>query len=146
MSDLNSKRFTLLRPPKLATISRKSMDELEFVKELLARLPTRRDQALVPVSTTQWPVVAHKRLAGGNGGRTGSGLILARDRFQGVSRRNSGLQEKLLASDAPVPRRLISWAPALWDERYGVAERNWRADRQCLSNARCQAENSSSEI
>ena len=35
------------------------MDELEFVKELLARLPTRGDQALVPVSTTQWPVVAH---------------------------------------------------------------------------------------
>ena len=59
MSDLNSKRFTLRRPPKLATISRKSMDELEFVKELLARLPTRRDQALVPVSATQWPVVAH---------------------------------------------------------------------------------------
>jgi len=47
MSDLNSKRFTLRRPPKLATISRKSMDELEFVKELLARLPTRRDQALI---------------------------------------------------------------------------------------------------
>ena len=84
MSDLNSERFTLRRPPKLATISRKSMDELEFVKELLARLPTRRDQALVPVSATQWPVVAHKRFAGGNGGRTGSGLILARDRFQGV--------------------------------------------------------------
>jgi hypothetical protein len=35
------------------------MDELEFVKELLARLPTRWDQALVPVSATQWPVVAH---------------------------------------------------------------------------------------
>ena len=25
------------------------MDELDFVKQLLARLPTRRDQALVPL-------------------------------------------------------------------------------------------------
>jgi hypothetical protein len=25
------------------------MDELDFVKELIARLPTRRDQALVPL-------------------------------------------------------------------------------------------------
>ena len=27
------------------------MDELDFVKELIARLPTRRDQAFVPLRT-----------------------------------------------------------------------------------------------
>jgi hypothetical protein len=30
-----------------------------------------------------------------------------------------------------LPRRLIFWSAAFWDERSGVAERNWRADRQC---------------
>jgi hypothetical protein len=36
------------KPPKPATTS-PVMDELDFVKELIARLPTRRDQAFVPL-------------------------------------------------------------------------------------------------
>jgi hypothetical protein len=30
-----------------------------------------------------------------------------------------------------LPRHLVSWSAALWDERHSVAERNRRADRQC---------------
>ena len=47
MTDLDPDRFTLRQAAQddFAQI----MDELDFVKEQLARLPTRRDQAFVPL-------------------------------------------------------------------------------------------------
>ena len=37
--------------PRPATTSLRSMDELDFVKELISRIPTRKDQAFVPLRT-----------------------------------------------------------------------------------------------
>jgi hypothetical protein len=45
MSDLDPERFTLRQAAQARDDFAQIMDELDFVKELLARLPTRRDQA-----------------------------------------------------------------------------------------------------
>lgn len=51
MSDLDPERFTLRQAAQARDDFAQIMDELDFVKELIARLPTRRDQALVPLQT-----------------------------------------------------------------------------------------------
>ena len=45
MTDLDPERFTLRQAAQARDDFAQNMDELDFVKELLARLPTRRDQA-----------------------------------------------------------------------------------------------------
>jgi len=45
MPDLDPERFTLRQAAQARDDFAQLMDELDFVKELLARLPTRRDQA-----------------------------------------------------------------------------------------------------
>ena len=45
MTDLDPERFTLRQAAQARDDFAQIMDELDFVKELLARLPTRRDQA-----------------------------------------------------------------------------------------------------
>ena len=49
MTDLDPERFTLRQAAQARDDFAQVMDELDFVKELLARLPTRRDQALTPL-------------------------------------------------------------------------------------------------
>src|SRR5215472_1810564 len=49
MSDLDPERFTLRQAAQTRDDFAQVMDELEFVKELIARLPTRRDQAFQPL-------------------------------------------------------------------------------------------------
>jgi hypothetical protein len=49
MSDLDPERFTLRHATQALDDFTQIMDELEFVKAQLARLPTRRDQAFVPL-------------------------------------------------------------------------------------------------
>ena len=49
MSDLDRERFTLRQAAQARDDLAQIMDELDFVKELLARLPTRRDQAFTPL-------------------------------------------------------------------------------------------------
>ena len=49
MSDLDPERFTLRQAAQARDDFAQIMDELDFVKELLARLPTRRDQAFTPL-------------------------------------------------------------------------------------------------
>jgi len=49
MSDLAPERFTLRQAAQARDDFAQVMDELDFVKELLARLPTRRDQAFTPL-------------------------------------------------------------------------------------------------
>ena len=49
MSDLDPERFTLRQAAQARDDFAQVMDELDLVKELIARLPTRRDQALVPL-------------------------------------------------------------------------------------------------
>ena len=49
MSDLDPERFTLRQAAQARDDFAQVMDELEFVKGQLARIPTRRDQAFVPV-------------------------------------------------------------------------------------------------
>ena len=44
-------RFTLRQAAQARDDFAQVMDELDFVKELIARLPTSRDQALVPLQT-----------------------------------------------------------------------------------------------
>ena len=48
MSDLDPEKFTLRQAPQARDDFAQIMDELDFVKEQLARLPTRRDQAFTP--------------------------------------------------------------------------------------------------
>ena len=48
-SDLDPERFTLRQAAQARDDFTQGMDELELVKELLARIPTRRDQAFVPL-------------------------------------------------------------------------------------------------
>jgi len=49
MTDLDPERFTLRQAAQARDDFAQVMDELDFVKELIARLPTRRDQAFVPL-------------------------------------------------------------------------------------------------
>ena len=49
MTDLDSERFTLRQAAQARDDFAQIMDELDFVKEQLARLPTRRDQAFTPL-------------------------------------------------------------------------------------------------
>ena len=51
MTDLDPERFTLRQAAQARDDFAQVMDELDFVKELIARLPTSRDQALVPLQT-----------------------------------------------------------------------------------------------
>ena len=48
-NDLDPERFTLRQAAQARDDFAQIMDELDFVKELLARLPTRRDQAFTPL-------------------------------------------------------------------------------------------------
>ena len=48
-NDLDPERFTLRQAAQARDDFAQIMDELEFVKAQLARLPTRRDQAFVPL-------------------------------------------------------------------------------------------------
>ena len=45
MADLDPEHFTLRQAAQARDDFAQVMDELDFVKELIARLPTRRDQA-----------------------------------------------------------------------------------------------------
>jgi hypothetical protein len=49
MSELDPEKFTLRQAAQARDDFAQIMDELEFVKELIARLPTRRDQAFTPL-------------------------------------------------------------------------------------------------
>ena len=49
MTDLDAERFTLRQAAQGRDDFAQIMDELDFVKEQLARLPTRKDQAFVPL-------------------------------------------------------------------------------------------------
>jgi len=48
-NDLDPDRFTLHQAAQARDDFAQVMDELDFVKELIARLPTRRDQAFQPL-------------------------------------------------------------------------------------------------
>ena len=48
-NDLDPERFTLRQAAQARDDFAQVMDEQDFVKELLARLPTRRDQAFTPL-------------------------------------------------------------------------------------------------
>jgi hypothetical protein len=47
--NLDPDRFTLRQAAQARDDFAQVMDELDFVKELIARIPTRRDQAFVPL-------------------------------------------------------------------------------------------------
>ena len=49
MSDLDPEKFTLRQAAQARDDFAQVMEELEFVKSQLARLPTRRDQAFTPL-------------------------------------------------------------------------------------------------
>ena len=49
MSNLDPERFTLRQAAQARDDFAQVMEELEFVKSQLARLPTRRDQAFTPL-------------------------------------------------------------------------------------------------
>ena len=49
MSDLDPEHFTLRQAAQARDDFAQVMDEPDFVKELIARIPTRRDQAFVPL-------------------------------------------------------------------------------------------------
>ena len=51
MADLDPEHFTLRQAAQARDDFAQVMDELDFVKELIARFPTRRDQAFVPLRT-----------------------------------------------------------------------------------------------
>ena len=51
MSDLDRDRFTFRQAAQALDYFAQIMGELEFVKTQLAALPTRRDQAFVPLRT-----------------------------------------------------------------------------------------------
>jgi len=48
-NDLDPEHFTLRQAAQACDDFAQVMDELDFVKELIARIPTRRDQAFVPL-------------------------------------------------------------------------------------------------
>jgi hypothetical protein len=50
-NELDPERFTLRQAAQACDDFAQVMDELEFVKELIARIPTRKDQAFVPLRT-----------------------------------------------------------------------------------------------
>ena len=49
MADLDPERFTLRQAAQARDDFAQVIDELDFVKQQLARLPTRRDQAFTPL-------------------------------------------------------------------------------------------------
>jgi hypothetical protein len=49
MTDLDPKRFTLRQAAQARDDFAQVMDELEFLRMQLARLPTRREQAFLPL-------------------------------------------------------------------------------------------------
>ena len=49
MADLDPERFTPRQAAQARDDFAQVMDELDFVKQQLARLPTRRDQAFTPL-------------------------------------------------------------------------------------------------
>ena len=51
MTDLDPERFTLRQAAQARDDFAQVMDELDFVKELISRIPTRKDQAFVPLRT-----------------------------------------------------------------------------------------------
>ena len=51
MTDLDPEPFTLRQAAQARDDFAQVMDELDFVKELIARIPTRRDQVFIPVKT-----------------------------------------------------------------------------------------------
>ena len=51
MTDLDPERVTLRQAAQARDDFAQVMDELDFVKELIVRLPTRKDQAYVPPRT-----------------------------------------------------------------------------------------------
>jgi len=51
MTDLDPERFTLRQAAQARDDFAQVMDELDFVKELIAQFPTHRDQAFVPLRT-----------------------------------------------------------------------------------------------
>jgi hypothetical protein len=51
MADRDPERFTLRQAAQARDDFAQVMDELDFVKELVAGIPTRRDQAFVPLRT-----------------------------------------------------------------------------------------------
>ena len=57
MADLDPEHFTLRQAAQARDDFAQVMDELDFVKELIARLPTRRDQAFVPLKMIFWSAV-----------------------------------------------------------------------------------------
>ena len=50
-NDLDPERFTLRQAAQARDDFAQVLEELDFVKAQLARLPTRRDQAFVPLKT-----------------------------------------------------------------------------------------------
>lgn len=50
-NELDPERLTLRQAAQARDDFAQIMDELEFVKSQLARLPTRRDQAFIPLRT-----------------------------------------------------------------------------------------------
>jgi len=50
-NDLDPERFTLRQAAQARDDFAQVMDELDFVKELIARIPTRWDHAFVPLRT-----------------------------------------------------------------------------------------------
>jgi hypothetical protein len=50
-NELDPERFTLRQAAQARDDFAQLMDELEFMKSQLSRLPTRRDQAFVPLRT-----------------------------------------------------------------------------------------------
>ena len=50
-NDLDPERFTLRQAAQTREDFAQVIVELDFIKELIARLPTRRDQAFVPLRT-----------------------------------------------------------------------------------------------
>jgi hypothetical protein len=51
MSDLDPERFTLCQAAQARDDFAQVMDELDFVKKLIVRIPTRRDHAFVSLRT-----------------------------------------------------------------------------------------------
>jgi hypothetical protein len=64
MTDLDPELFTLRQAAQARDAFAQVMDELDFVKELIARLPTRRDQAFVPLKIMVRSAVLSAALAG----------------------------------------------------------------------------------
>jgi len=50
-TDFEPERFTLRQAAQARDDFAQVMDEMDFVKELIARIPTRRDQAFVSLRT-----------------------------------------------------------------------------------------------